>query len=392
MKKLFVVLVMLAGVNASGQWMPAGSVGSFSDFASYNTTLYASSFILTDNNDNPLSGPGVFYTTNNGINWIQTAFPYSAFNIHFKGTRLFAYTNTETRSYYSDNFGVNWTYANGFLNANYSSNDTYLFVSTSNGLMGSTNDGINWSTVHTSSQTVFVKDNYVYLYGNGIYISSNNGANWSSVNYSVVCLATNGVELYAGTSSGEVLKSTDNGYTFTPTTSFGGDAIFSIVAVGSNVVAASYTGSGIFVSTNKGNTWTQKNDGFTGFISIKKIIYHNGYIFAGLTNTIWRRPFSELVSIPSISTEIPSSFSLSQNYPNPFNPMTNVKFSIINSGDVKFVVYDIQGREVQTLVNERLQPGTYETTFDGSALSSGVYYYKLISGNYAFTKKMVLLK
>jgi len=98
------------------------------------------------------------------------------------------------------------------------------------------------------------------------------------------------------------------------------------------------------------------------------------------------------IGISPINTENPSSFSLSQNIPNPFNPITNIKFSIINSGDVKFVVYDIQGREIQTLVNERLQPGSYEVTFDGSQLSSGVYFYKLISGNYTFTKKMVLLK
>ena len=72
------------------------------------------------------------------------------------------------------------------------------------------------------------------------------------------------------------------------------------------------------------------------------------------------------IGIINISDEIPEKYILEQNYPNPFNPITNVKFSIVNSGDVKLVVYDVMGREVQTLVNERLQPGTYETSFDGS--------------------------
>jgi hypothetical protein len=63
-----------------------------------------------------------------------------------------------------------------------------------------------------------------------------------------------------------------------------------------------------------------------------------------------------------------------------------------NAGNVKIVVYDIQGREVQTLVNESLKPGTYEVPFDGSQLTSGVYFYKLIAGNFVETKKMLLIK
>lgn len=105
-----------------------------------------------------------------------------------------------------------------------------------------------------------------------------------------------------------------------------------------------------------------------------------------------RNPTGNPIGINNISGIIPFAYSLSQNYPNPFNPVTNVKFSIVNTEDVKIVVYDIMGREVQTLVNEKLQPGTYETTLDGSALNSGVYFYKLITHRYTETKKMILLK
>ena len=98
------------------------------------------------------------------------------------------------------------------------------------------------------------------------------------------------------------------------------------------------------------------------------------------------------VGVQNISTEIPSSYSLGQNYPNPFNPITNVKFSIVNSGDVKLIVYDIMGKEVQTLVNERLQPGRTKHSFDGSTLNSGVYFYKLVTDGFTETKKMVLIK
>jgi hypothetical protein len=98
---------------------------------------------------------------------------------------------------------------------------------------------------------------------------------------------------------------------------------------------------------------------------------------------------------------IPSKFGLSQNYPNPFNPSTKIEFKIPSwegygvsrgVGLVSLRIYDITGREVQTLVNEELQPGTYEVTFDGSGLNSGVYFYKLTAGNFVQTRKMLLIK
>ncbi len=101
--------------------------------------------------------------------------------------------------------------------------------------------------------------------------------------------------------------------------------------------------------------------------------------------------------ISQISSEIPESFSLSQNYPNPFNPDTKIKFQIANSGNVKLTVYDGIGKEVTTLFNQQLQPGTYETEWDASNYTSGVYFYKLTVSSeqltkYTETKKLVLIK
>jgi len=101
---------------------------------------------------------------------------------------------------------------------------------------------------------------------------------------------------------------------------------------------------------------------------------------------------TEVVSINKITNLIPEAYSLSQNYPNPFNSTSNLKFEIANLGNVKIVVYDIMGREVETLVNDMLQPGTYETTFDGSMLNSGVYFYRLVTDGFTETKRMLLIK
>ena len=102
------------------------------------------------------------------------------------------------------------------------------------------------------------------------------------------------------------------------------------------------------------------------------------------------------IGIKPISTEIPDKFSLSQNYPNPFNPATKIRFSLPSpQGEglgVRVTIYDILGREITTLVNEQLQPGTYEIEWDASDYSSGVYFYTIQAGDYFNTKKMVLIK
>jgi hypothetical protein len=88
----------------------------------------------------------------------------------------------------------------------------------------------------------------------------------------------------------------------------------------------------------------------------------------------------------------PNSFVLQQNYPNPFNPSTKIKYSLSSGGDVLLKVFDILGNEVATLVNEEKQSGFYEVTFNASNLAGGIYFYRLSSGGYIQTKKMVLIK
>jgi len=88
----------------------------------------------------------------------------------------------------------------------------------------------------------------------------------------------------------------------------------------------------------------------------------------------------------------PEKFSLSQNYPNPFNPVTHIKFSLTETNLTTLNIYDVIGRKVQTLVNERLSPGAYEIAFDAGSLASGTYFYILNSGSHTMKKKMTLLK
>lgn len=99
-----------------------------------------------------------------------------------------------------------------------------------------------------------------------------------------------------------------------------------------------------------------------------------------------------ITGISQNNNEIPNKFNLSQNYPNPFNPTTNIKFAIPSTGLVKLVVFDVLGREVETLVNEVKTAGNYVVDFNASSLSSGVYFYRIDAGEFTQTKKMLLVK
>lgn len=167
--------------------------------------------------------------------------------------------------------------------------------------------------------------------------------------------------------------------------------MYSLIINGNYLFAG--TENGIFLTTNNGLNWIQKNQGFDTVRSVGELFIANNYIFAGtFEQSIWRRPLSEIIGIQKISSEVPTKYSLLQNYPNPFNPSTIIRYEIPKSCFVKLVIYDILGKEVEILVNEKQNEGTYEVTFYVSKYQSGVYFYKLETENYSETKKMLLIK
>jgi len=97
-------------------------------------------------------------------------------------------------------------------------------------------------------------------------------------------------------------------------------------------------------------------------------------------------------SVNEIPEGLPTAFSLMQNYPNPFNPLTNLEFRIPHAAHVSLRVYDVLSREVATLVNEEMNPGSYNVTWNATESASGVYLYRLTAGNFNETKRMLLLK
>jgi hypothetical protein len=106
----------------------------------------------------------------------------------------------------------------------------------------------------------------------------------------------------------------------------------------------------------------------------------------------YARNFSTIVGVEEQKDEVPSSFTLYQNYPNPFNPTTRIKYQVASAEKVNLIVYDILGREIATLVNETKPVGNHEVEFDASKLPSGIFFYRLQSGDFTQTKKMMVIK
>jgi hypothetical protein len=98
------------------------------------------------------------------------------------------------------------------------------------------------------------------------------------------------------------------------------------------------------------------------------------------------------IGINQISTEIPKDYKLYNNYPNPFNPSTKIKFQIPVNESVEINVYDVSGKKIAELVNGKIKAGIYETVFDATGLPSGIYFIRMISGNYSYVSKIAYIK
>ncbi len=318
----------------------------------------------------------IFRTTNGGLNWLSfhVIDNRELYSVDFAdaatgwclSSNAVMNDGAVTELFKTTNSGVNWT---NVFNFNVNVNDIY-FINSATGwaaasggnLARTTNGGLNWQQVGTPTSAdycsiTFINQNQGYACGTGgvIIATTNSGQNWVQ--------QTSGVNIKL------------NSIHF-------GSALNGI-CVGEN---------GTRLRTiNGGQAWINNREEanmelFSCFMPTSINAYAGGYMgyianFGGI-----------VTEIEPVSNIIPSEFKLEQNYPNPFNPKTIIKFQITELSDSKLIVYDILGKEVATLLNENLQPGSYEISFEGIALPSGVYFYRLETEKFAETKKMILIK
>ncbi|MGV8017704.1 MAG: T9SS type A sorting domain-containing protein [Ignavibacteria bacterium] len=351
---------------------------------------------------------GIYWTSNNGSEWISTQVIDGVNCVSVSGTIVCGASGTKgvCISTNGGNYWINSSVSNRYVKT-VACNSTFIFAGTSDsGVFRSSNTEFSWSKIGggTSNNALIICGSYLYSGNAGypapsvasFYASTNNGSNWiypNFVNKTVKCLWATGAEVYAGISDEGLYKSTNNGQNFV-LTNLTVPNITAITSNGNVIIAGTQT-QGVYLSTNGGTTWIQKNEGFPNVdLNILSINISNNYVFAGVSNySVWKRDYNEIISgFLNTGIEMPESYSLHQNYPNPFNQTSIFKFQCSMKGHVNVSVYDIAGREVRTLVNETLQPGTYEVRFDGSGLNSGVYFVRMTAGEFTETRKMVLLK
>jgi hypothetical protein len=297
----------------------------------------------------------------------------------------------------------------------------YLFAGTNaGGVFFSMNNGSSWTSANTGLTNKCVPalavvpngtggtNLFAGIYGGGVFVSTNDGADWTAANngltndYVRVLAAkpneTGGMNLFAATYNAGIFLSTNNGSSWAEVnTGLTDNSILSLALIGPNILAGT-DGGGICLSTNDGTSWSAANSGLTD-THIMALIPNDTYLFAGdVGGNVWRRPLLEfLTAVYSSSIELHKEFHLAQNYPNPFNPSTTISFDLPKNALVRCSIYDLLGREIAVLVNEKRIAGTYEVLWDGrdarhAQVPSGVYLYRLEAAPYHATGKLMLLK
>jgi photosystem II stability/assembly factor-like uncharacterized protein len=368
-------------------------------------------------------------TTNGGVNWSNGNLPQHIISTPFAFNGTYPFIGTYYDTMYgtvnyriaellkSTDMGLTWIYQTGdmgasnnrpriislemYLNLGFFAkvNETlptqppYLYKTTDGGYYW----GVNMNSLHYGfdPMSYFILNKIYGIDGSGYLSKSTNfGETFSTISYDVytnVCAVDSDVVIAIG---GTTLYRSTNSGTNWVITAFP-------VSLGSvafpNTTTGYLTGANgkIYKSTNKGVSWgmqtTPNTDYLIGSCFINVL---TGYVI-GVGGTLLKTTDGGgpiIADILNVNNEIPSEYKLLQNYPNPFNPVTNIKYQIPHNSFVTLKIYDILGKEIETLENENKTPGIYNVEWFTSGYPSGVYFYKLIAGDFSEIKKMILLK
>jgi photosystem II stability/assembly factor-like uncharacterized protein len=406
-----------------GRITDGGASGEITDYAFYSFTVLqdfsnATAVLTTSANPNKqyiVGGnvyagetSGVFVTTNNGANYTRVnvnGLPNSTSRPIVNGVASDAnenqlivfvggdYSNIGTIGgiYWSSDGAQNFTRANGIPQNIIGPNVFYAYY-------GLAKDPFN----NSKRYGYFEGD------GGGFFESGDEGKNWNLKNNIIAGYKPSGTLcihptiqnlFYTAITGYGLYKTTDGGSSWNNMSSWESAAQ---VDSRNNIITAFGRRTGdtydkIYKSTDNGNSWDIIITAQFKLPNTTSLVinpYNNNQLWIGTTGNGTFIYDGLTIGILNISSEIPTSFSLKQNYPNPFNPTTKIRFSLPfpSKGGVKLVIFDALGKEVETIVNEQLNAGTYEVDWNAINYSSGVYLYKLSEGDFVQTKKMIVIK
>ncbi|MBK8981071.1 MAG: T9SS type A sorting domain-containing protein [Ignavibacteria bacterium] len=319
------------------------------------TDLYPSDiFVLnTDTiwaaDQGPLVG-GLFRTTNGGQSWIRQfgGISNNPDKVYFLNANLGFISVNSVKLFRTTDGGTNWTEiqgVGGFTDLEFINENTgWKAVTETARIRKTTNSGLNWTDI--------------WLPPEGNIIAFSRIKNLSVINKDTIW-GDYPVFLYNGRLRGVLYLTTNGGLSW-----------------GFQVPEDSIQSN---VPQYYHSQFLNKNTGWAYHAN------HGVHTIAGGDTTLF-------LDVKQLSSLIPEDFHLYQNYPNPFNPVTEIRFDLLKAGKIKLLVYNILGKEVAVLVNEKLSAGSYEYTFNSGALPSGVYFYSLIAEKFRITKKMLLTK
>ena len=433
--------IILLSIILCGQSYAQWEKTNFPDTIKVNTIVIKDSSIFVGT-----EGEGIFVSTNNGENWTGSNKGLQDTIIHticILGNSIFA--GTETGVSVSTDNGENWRSINSGLSGlgvwslearTDPAGDTTIFAGVWSGLYSSTDWGENWEATSLSSTTapvnsIIIYKNFIYAatFSAGIFLSLDNGLTWKIIDvnppgttgYDPIPISAPiySIRLFAGPEANTIIVGSIGGlyYTSFGDTLFYADTSFAKVykqdapvlcfasrndtlftAVGTNFYKLFWGYSyfldyyGHIIDTLHAYDARRLNIPYLGNQTVYTLVLNNAYFFAGTEDGIWRLRYPVAITGVESSQEVPAGFVLEQNYPNPFNPTTTITYQLQAVSNVTLIVYDLLGRPVATLVNERQTAGRYSVKFDAGELPSGVYFYRLQAGSFVHTKKMILLQ
>ncbi|MFA5011785.1 MAG: YCF48-related protein [Ignavibacteria bacterium] len=329
-------------------------------------------------------GGVIIRSTNNGDTWTEVR-PFSSPDHTIRGIAVkpgqsgsvsfvgYAGTFFETSNYgqsFTQRYDIPFTMHSIAYPNNYSTSGKGIICGTDGKVWNTTNYGVNWTARNTNR--------YDYL-NDVVYLED-----WSSA---MIC-----------GNNGTILRTTNNGNSWSVNIQYlTSEHLRSIDAYSVQVTVCGDNGK-IMTSNDYGNSFTDQLNGENRHLygvalrsgSVGVVV---GEIGSAANGALYFTAMNGgYVGITQTGSEIPQDYSVSQNYPNPFNPTTKINFSLPKQGLVTIKVYDLLGKEIETLVNEVKSAGKYTVDFNGSKLSSGVYFYRIQANDFVDVKRMMLVK
>ncbi|MDQ3194110.1 MAG: YCF48-related protein, partial [Bacteroidota bacterium] len=429
----------LAGTNgkiyktsdAGNNWALKAGDGPVDNFIDISFPNYNTGYIRGVIETSTTYETSIYKTTNEGINWLTLILPFeNVFKMNFFEGNI-GYVQSNFNLYKTSNGGGLWNQI--FLPTNsvgewqFVDANTGFYLSYSGGFKDfykTTNGGNFWNFQYFSPEGIrffqFPQHDVGYMISNvyNLYKSSNTGNSWKFVRSLNIDSASMKYLYFIDENSGFVVfqhlensvpelkynffKTTDGGlnwnlnhsliyntYDFVP---------LSIKFINNNTGYITKLPDKLLKTTNQGNDWFEYKITDRRINDIEFTDDSTGY-GVGHGGIIKKTTNGGVVAIQNISSVIPENIILYQNYPNPFNPETVISYKLRINTFVLLKVYDMAGKEIKTLVNEKKTAGSYQVVFDGRDLPSGVYFYHILTHSGKIeeedlkeTKKMVLIK